>query len=80
MEKKQIEKIVKEIIAEKSEYDFVTINEKTNLTEDLGMDSLEKVMVFMEFENTFGISIPDDEAENAVTVEDCIALVEKYSD
>lgn len=80
MEKKQIEKIVKEIIAEKSEYDFVTINEKTNLTEDLGMDSLEKVMVFMEFENTFGISIPDDEADNAVTVEDCIALVEKYSD
>ena len=80
MEKKQIEKIVTEIIAEKSEYDFVTINEKTNLTEDLGMDSLEKVMVFMEFENTFGISIPDDEAENAVTVEDCIALVEKYSD
>ena len=80
MEKKQIEKIVKEIIADKSEYDFVTINEKTNLTEDLGMDSLEKVMVFMEFENTFGISIPDDEADNAVTVEDCIALVEKYSD
>lgn len=80
MEKKQIEKIVKEIIAEKSEYDFVTINEKTNLTEDLGMDSLEKVMVFMEFENAFGISIPDDEADNAVTVEDCIALVEKYSD
>ena len=80
MEKKQIEKIVKEIIAEKSEYDFVTINEKTNLTEDLGMDSLEKVMVIMEFENTFGISIPDDEADNAVTVEDCIALVEKYSD
>lgn len=80
MEKKQIEKIVKEIIADKSEYDFVTINEKTNLTEDLGMDSLEKVMVFMEFENAFGISIPDDEADNAVTVEDCIALVEKYSD
>ena len=80
MEKKQIEKIVKEIIADKSEYDFVTINEKTNLTEDLGMDSLEKVMVFMEFDNTFGISIPDDEADNAVTVEDCIALVEKYSD
>lgn len=80
MEKKQIEKIVKEIIAEKSEYDFVTINDKTNLTEDLGMDSLEKVMVFMEFENTFGISIPDEEADNAVTVEDCIALVEKYSD
>ena len=46
MEKKQIEKIVKEIIAEKSEYDFVTINEKTNLTEDLGMDSLEKVHFF----------------------------------
>ena len=80
MEKKQIEKIVKEIIAEKSEYDFVTINEKTNLTEDLGMDSLEKVMVFMEFENAFGISIPDDDADNAGTVEDCIALVEKYSD
>ena len=50
------------------------------MTEDLGMDSLEKVMVIMEFENTFGISIPDDEADNAVTVEDCIALVEKYSD
>lgn len=80
MEKKQIEKIVKEIIAEKSEYDFVTINEKTNLTKDLGMDSLEKVMVIMELENTFGISIPDDEVDNAVTVEDCIALVEKYSD
>ena len=44
---------------------------------DLGADSLDTVELIMEFEKSFNISIPDDQAEGIQTVGDAIAYIEK---
>ncbi len=46
---------------------------------DLGADSLDAVEVMMEIEKKFGISIPDDEAEEITTVGEAIAYVERHT-
>lgn len=47
---------------------------------DLGADSLDSVELIMEFENEFGIEIPDEDAENIKTVADAVNYIEKKSD
>lgn len=78
MNRENIEAKVKEIIAEKAECDVSDVKEQTNLEETLGMDSLDRVELIMEIEKEFGITIPDDNAENAITTKDCVDLVVKF--
>jgi acyl carrier protein len=42
----------------------------------LGADSLDTVELIMEFENAFGIEIPDAAAEKIATVGDAISYIE----
>jgi acyl carrier protein len=51
------------------------VNE-ASFTNDLGADSLDTVELIMEFEKEFGISIPDDQAENILTVGQAISYLE----
>lgn len=46
-----------------------------NLVADLGMDSLDHVEFIMAVEDTFRVSIPDDDAQSVETVADAISLV-----
>lgn len=48
-----------------------------SFTNDLGADSLDTVELMLDFEKKFGISIPDDQQENIVTVGDVIKLIEE---
>ena len=43
----------------------------------LGADSLDTVELIMEFEKEFDIQIPDDQAENIVSVGQAIEFIEK---
>ncbi|MCI0359540.1 MAG: acyl carrier protein [Planctomycetaceae bacterium] len=53
------------------------ISPQTKL-KDFGMDSLDTVELVMEFEEWFGVHIPDDDAEQLQTIEDLIRyLLEK---
>lgn len=54
------EKIVA-ILAKQLQLDPSKISEDTDIVEDLGADSLDIVEVLMELEQTFGVSIPDEE-------------------
>ncbi|MFA6926361.1 MAG: acyl carrier protein, partial [Bacteroidales bacterium] len=47
-----------------------------NFTNDLGADSLDTVELIMEFEEAFGINIPDEAAEKISTVGDAIKYIE----
>lgn len=78
MNKEDIEVRVKEIIAEKAECDISEVKEQTNLEETLGMDSLDRVELIMDIEKEFSITIPDDEAEKAITTKDYVDLVVKF--
>ena len=57
--------------SEKSEAD---IKPESNLQTDLGLNSLDVIGIVTDFETEFGISIPDEDLLNLVTVKD----IEEY--
>ena len=69
------EKVTK-IIVDKLGVDESEVNPEANFTTDLGADSLDTVELIMEFEKTFDISIPDEEAEKIQTVGQAVAYLE----
>lgn len=50
-----------------------------SFTEDLGVDSLARVEIFMDVEKEFGVEIPEEEAKNISTVGDAVAYIEANS-
>ena len=73
----EIESKVKEIIADKLGVDEADVKPEASFTNDLGADSLDTVELIMEFEKSFNITIPDDQAEKIGTVGDAIAYIEE---
>jgi acyl carrier protein len=67
---------VKAIIVEKLGVEESEVVMEASFTNDLGADSLDTVELIMEFEKAFSISIPDDQAENILTVGQAIAYLE----
>ena len=67
-----LEEKVKKMIVEKIGVDEVIVKLDAHFTSDLGMDSLDKVELVMEFEKEFSISIPDEKAESIETVQDAV--------
>lgn len=64
-----IERIAK-ILAAFTEADLTNITEKTELINDLGLNSLDLVNIVVEFEEEFDIEVPDREIKNFVTIGD----------
>lgn len=67
---------VKEILSKQLRVDIDTINENTNIMEDLGADSLDIVEMLMSIEQEVGIVVPDDEIVNFKTVGDVAKYLE----
>lgn len=67
---------VKQIIVDKLGADANEVTPTANFTNDLGADSLDTVELIMEFEEAFGINIPDEAAEKIFTVGDAIKYIE----
>tara|TARA_Y100000816_G_C25740513_1_gene389682 strand:- start:280 stop:513 length:234 start_codon:yes stop_codon:yes gene_type:complete len=68
---------VKAIIVDKLGVDENEVVAEASFTNDLGADSLDTVELIMEFEKEFDIQIPDDQAENIVSVGQAIEFIEK---
>ena len=68
---------VKAIIVDKLGVDENEVVPEASFTNDLGADSLDTVESIMEFEKEFDIQIPDDQAENIVSVGQAIEFIEK---
>ena len=71
-----VEKIIA-LLAKQFRIDASTIDENTNVIEDLGADSLEIVDMLMAIEENFGISVPDEEALTLKTVKDVAEFIER---
>ena len=68
---------VKEVIIDKLGVDEDAIKTDAHFVNDLGADSLDTVELIMEFEEEFGIEIPDEDAENITTVGTAVDYIEK---
>mgnify|MGYP001111690022 CR=1 FL=1 len=68
---------VKEIIIDKLNVDESKIVPEARFREDLKADSLDLVELIMEFEDEFGVEIPDEEAEKISSVGEAVAFLEK---
>jgi acyl carrier protein len=71
---------IRELIIEQLGVDESVVELKTNLMKDLEADSLDAVEIILSIEEEYGIEIPDEEAENLVTVEDLVKYVEDNID
>ena len=59
---------VKEIIIDKLGVEEGKINMDAKFIDDLGADSLDTVELIMQFEEEFGIEIPDEDTESLLSV------------
>ena len=68
---------VKDVIIDKLGVEEDSIKSEAHFVNDLGADSLDTVELIMEFEEEFGIEIPDEDAENITTVGSAVDYIEK---
>ena len=54
---------VRSLIVQHLGIDHDTVTDEALFRDDLGADSLDKLELLMAFETTFGIEIPDDDAD-----------------
>jgi len=66
---------IKEIIIDKLGVEGSKVNMEAKFIDDLGADSLDTVELIMQFEEEFGIEIPDDDAENLLSVKQAVDYI-----
>lgn len=76
-----LEEQVMSIVSEQLSVSKDEVTLQSNFIDDLKADSLDLVELVMEFEDEFGITVPDDDYEKIRTVGDAIAYIrEKASE
>lgn len=68
---------VEVILVEKLGIAATEVTPDANLIKDLGIDSLDYAELVMEFEQTFDIRIPDNDAEELSTVGQAVKYISK---
>ena len=68
---------IQEMLAEALNLPVEKVTPDAKIVDDLGADSLDVVELLSQLEDEYGITIPDDEVENLITVADVAAEVEK---
>lgn len=66
---------IKEIVVDKLGVEETKVTVDAKFIDDLGADSLDTVELIMQFEEEFGIEIPDDDAENLLSVKQAVDYI-----
>jgi len=74
-----VEEKVKELISKQLGVDPSKVVPEASFVDDLGADSLDTVELVMAFEETFGVEIPDEDAEKIAKVQDAIDYIKNKS-
>lgn len=67
---------IKDILAEQLDVNPDNIELSSDLSIDLGADSLDAIDIVMSIEDQYGIEVPDKVIENMKTVEDIVNFIE----
>lgn len=67
---------IKDILAEQLDVNPDTIEMSSDLSSDLGADSIDAIDIVMSIEDQYGIEVPDSVIENMKTVEDIVNFIE----
>ena len=67
---------IKDILAEQLDVNPDTIEMSSDLSSDLGADSLDAIDIVMSIEDQYGIEVSDSVIENMKTVEDIVNFIE----
>ena len=70
-----VEERVRKIICEQLDVDEKDVVPEASFVDDLGADSLDQVELIMAMEETFDVSIPDEDAEKIGTVQEAIDYI-----
>ena len=68
---------VKSILCSQFDVEEDSITPDTNISDDLGADSLDVVDMLMSLEDEFDIEIPDDQIDRIRTVGEVVAYIEE---
>jgi acyl carrier protein len=71
-----IQQKITDILTEKLGIGASEITIDANFIKDLGIDSLDYAELVMDFEQTFDIKIPDDDAEKLQTIGQAVKYIE----
>jgi acyl carrier protein len=77
--KAAIRTLIKEI-AEDMEIDEAKITDEAHFITDMGLDSMALLEVLATMEKKFGVTIPETEFPNIVSINKCAETVQKYLD
>ena len=72
-------RLVREHLAEELEVDAESISEGTRFKQDLDADSLDLYELVMELEDTYGISVSEEQAAKIATVGDAVDFVLEHA-
>ncbi len=67
---------IQAMLAEALNIPVEKVTPDSKIVDDLGADSLDVVEMLSQLEEEYGIVIPDDDAENLVTVADVASAIE----
>ena len=67
---------VVEIVTDKLGVEESKITKDAKFIDDLGADSLDTVELIMEFEDEFGLEIPDEDAEKILSVSQAVEYID----
>lgn len=69
-----------DLLAEKFDADASTMTMETTIKEDLKADSLDVVELMMDLEESFGVTISDEEAVKLSTIGDIVSYIEEHKE
>jgi len=75
MDKNDVAKKVSAIISRQLEVPSDLVEPKSSIERDLNADSIARVELLLELEETFEVSIPDRDSERIETVQDAIDCI-----
>lgn len=74
-----VEEKVNQIVIEQLGLEPSEVTPDASFVDDLGADSLDRVELVTAFEESFGLEIPDEDAEKIVTVQDAVGYIQRHA-